>query len=47
MQDERLWGLSVVVDAVRERGWDGEEGHRLASVGTVIGVAGCHESDGG
>ena len=45
MQDGRLCGLSAVVDAVRERGWDGEDGH--ASVGTVIGVAGCHESDGG
>ena len=46
MQDGRLCGLSAVVDAVGERGWDGEEGHQLASVGTV-GVAGCHESDGG
>ena len=47
MQDERPCGLSAVLDAGTERGWDGEEGHRLASVGTVIGVAGCHESDGG
>ena len=47
MLDERPYRLGAVVDAGMERVWNGEECHQFAPVGTVIGVAGCDESDRG
>jgi hypothetical protein len=47
MVNERLRGLGAVVDAGRQRGWEGEESPRLVPVGTVIGVAECDDGDGG